>query len=123
MAYINQEMKKVIAESVKPILKKYGVKGTLSIRHHSCIALNLKSGKINFFVDGEVDPKNAYIQVNPYWYQDHFTGKSKAFLDEVIPALKSAGWYDRSDAQVDYFDTAYYFDVNVGKWNKPYVVE
>jgi hypothetical protein len=23
---------------------------------------------------------------------------------------------------VDYFDTAYYVDVNVGKWNKPYVV-
>jgi hypothetical protein len=22
---------------------------------------------------------------------------------------------------VDYFDTAYYVDINIGKWNKPYV--
>jgi hypothetical protein len=30
-------------------------------------------------------------------------------------ALKSADWYDESDAQTDYFNTAYYVDVNVGK--------
>jgi dipeptide/tripeptide permease len=34
--------------------------------------------------------------------------------------MKSADWYDKSDAQVDYFNTAYYYDVNVGSWNKPY---
>jgi hypothetical protein len=34
--------------------------------------------------------------------------------------MKSADWYDRSDSQSDYFDTAYYVDVNVGKWDKPY---
>ena len=60
--------------------------------------------------------------MNPYWYQDHFDGKAKKFLTEAFAALKSAGWYDRSDAMTDYFDTAYYVDVNVGKWNKPYIV-
>ena len=29
-------------------------------------------------------------------------------------------WYDRVHAQVDYFDTAYYVDVNIGQWKKPY---
>jgi hypothetical protein len=37
--------------------------------------------------------------------------------------MKSAGWYDNSDAQIDYFDTAYYYDVNIGNWKKPYKVE
>jgi len=37
--------------------------------------------------------------------------------------MKGADWYDNSDAQTDYFDTAYYVDVNVGKWDKPYIVE
>jgi hypothetical protein len=38
--------------------------------------------------------------------------------------MKKAGdWFDKSDAQVDYFHTAYYIDVNIGKWNKPYQVE
>ena len=67
--------------------------------------------------------KNKSIDVNPYWFQDHFTGKAKSFLLETFAAMKSAGnWYDNSDAQVDYFDTAYYVDVNIGSWNKPYEV-
>ena len=35
--------------------------------------------------------------------------------------MKGNKWYDKSDAMVDYFDTAYYVDINIGKWNKPYV--
>jgi hypothetical protein len=36
--------------------------------------------------------------------------------------MYSADYYDRSDAMTDYFDTAYYVDVNIGKWNKQYKV-
>jgi hypothetical protein len=122
MAYMNQEKKAVIAAKLKPVLKKYGVKGTLSVRNHSSIVLNLKSGAIDFFEDygDREDARKFGIQVNPYWFQDHFVGKSKAFLTEAFDALKGAGYYDNSDAQVDYFDTAYYYDINIGKWNKPY---
>ena len=125
MAYMNQDKKKVIAAKLKPVLKKYGVKGTLSVRNHMSIVLNVKSGKIDFFSDyGDVeDAKKFGIQVNPYWFQDHFTGKSKEFLADAFDALKSAGYYNNSDAQIDYFDTAYYYDINIGKWNKPYSLE
>ena len=124
MAYMNQEKKKIIAEKMKPILKKYGVKGSLSVRNHMSIALKLKEGKIDFLSDY----KNAgswekgHIQVNPYWYHEHFTGKSVKFFEEAIQALKSANWYDNSDSQIDYFDTAYYYDITVGAWDKPYQV-
>jgi hypothetical protein len=37
--------------------------------------------------------------------------------------LKSADWYDESNAMIDYFNTAYYVDVNIGKWNTPYILE
>ena len=40
-----------------------------------------------------------------------------------VEALKSADWYDKSDAMTDYFNTAYYVDVNIGKWDKPYSLE
>jgi hypothetical protein len=43
-------------------------------------------------------------------------------LKEIKKALMAAGYYDNSDAMTDYFDTAYYYYINVGKWNKPYVV-
>ena len=122
MAYMNQEKKKIIASKLKPVLKKYGVKGTLSVRNHSSIVLNVKSGPVDFIKDyGDAEDARKFgIQVNPYWFEEHFTGKSKKFLQEAFKALKSAGYYDRSDAQIDYFDTAYYYDINIGRWNKPY---
>jgi hypothetical protein len=123
MAYMNQEKKAKIAANLKPILKKFGLKGSLSVHNHSSIVLTIKSGSVDFFTDsGNPDDARKFgIQVNPYWYKDHFTGKAKAALSEIVPAMYSADYYDNSDAQVDYFDTAYYVHVNIGKWNKPYV--
>jgi len=121
MAYMNQEKKARIAANVKPILKKFGVKGSLSVRSHMSICLTITEGVIDFNKDYGADSKFG-IQVNPYWYKEHFKGRSKEFLSEVIPAMYSADYYDNSDAQIDYFDTAYYVDVNIGKWNKPYKV-
>lgn len=128
---MSQEKKQVIAKALKPLLKKYGVKGTLSVRNHSTIVLTLKSGVIDFIGNYNstvrpahlpFQPAKDYIQVNTYWCHEHFSGKAKAFLVEALKVMKSAGWYDRSDAQVDYFDTAYYVDINVGRWNKSYEV-
>lgn len=125
MAYMNQEMKSTISKNLKPVLKKFGVKGTLSVSNHSTIVLTLKSGKVDFFADygDSEDARKFGIDVNPYWFHEHFTGKSKQFLTEAFRALKSANWYDESDIQTDYFNTAYYFRINVGKWNKPYIME
>ena len=128
MAYMNQEKKSKIAAAIKPILAKYKLKGTLSVSNHMTIVLTIKSGSIDFI--GNFNLTNAStprfqgaeksIQVNPYWYQEQFDGVAKAALSELVPAMKSADWYDRSDSRIDYFDTAYYVDVNVGKWDKPY---
>ena len=122
MAYMNQEKKAVIATKLKPVLKKYGIKGTLSVRNHSSIVLNIKAGKVDFFTDygDQEDARKFGIQVNPYWFHEHFTGKSKQFLTDAFEALKSAGYYNNTDAQIDYFDCAYYYDINIGRWNKPY---
>lgn len=137
MAYMNQTKKATIAEKVKPILAKYGVKGTLSVRNHSTIVLTIREGKIDFVADYVIDRPSLLangitidrdelrkqgIDVNPYWYHEHYTGQSLAFLSEIFPAMKSADWFDKSDIMSDYFHTAYYVDVNVGTWQKPYVV-
>ena len=126
MAYMNQERKAIIAANVKPILKKYGVKATLAVKNHMSIVLNIKSGKVDFNGElmirdrnREVDTSNGFT-VNHYYIEENHTGKSKDFLNEIVEALKSAGWCDRSDIMTDYFDTAYYFDINVGSWKKPY---
>lgn len=127
MAYMSQEKKAKIAPVIKSILKKYKVKGSLAVRNHSTLVLNLKSGSIDFIAnygntpEARMDAEKFGIQVNPYWYKDHFTGKAKAFLSEVIPAM-NCGNHDNSDAMTDYFDVGWYVDVNIGRWNKPYTV-
>jgi len=122
MAYMNQDKKKAIAPKVKEICKRYNVKATLSVRHGMTLCLNIKSGEIDFFADSDLDPEKerGQIQVNVYHYKDHFTGMSKAFLSEVIPALNS-GNHDKSDIMSDYFDVGWYIDVNVGRFQKPYI--
>ena len=137
MAYMNQERKQKITQALKPILAKYKVKGSLSVRNHSTIVLTLKSGDIDFIGNsnhvcgndfyqvqrGFKPTTSGYDQVNPYWFQDHYDGKAKAFLTEAFKALKSADWYDESNAMIDYFNIAYYVDINIGKWDKPYILE
>lgn len=134
MAYVSQERKKKIAPLVKKVCEKYGVKGSLSIRCNSTLVLKIKSGKIDFIESSklavELAERNLGIRVapitsnnvniNPYWYVHQFVGEAQAFMTDMFVALKSDGWFDKSDMQTDYFHTAYYIDVNVGDWDKPY---
>ena len=124
MAYMSQEKKAKIAPQVKAILKKYNVKASLAVRNHMTLVLNVKQGPIDFINDfgNSEDAAKFGIQVNPYHYKSHFTGKSVKFLEEVITAMND-GNHDRSDIQSDYFDVGWYVDVNIGRWNKPYALE
>jgi hypothetical protein len=140
MAYFNQERKSQKAPAIKAILKKYGVKGSLAVRNHSTFVLNIKSGSIDFienYIKTDADKnygnkmdqnqidyirKNKALDVNPYWYQEHYTGKALSFLKEVFKAM-NAGNHDNSDIQTDYFDVGWYVDINIGQWNKPYALE
>jgi len=128
MAYMSQEKKAAIAPVVKAILKKYKVKGSLAVRHHSTLVLNIKSGALDFIGNfnavadtrtGRVEHAETYLQVNPYWAHEHYSGKVKQFVTEVLAAM-NVGNHDRSDSQSDYFDVGWYVDVNVGQWDKPY---
>lgn len=114
MAYMNQEKKAKLAPAIKAICKKHGIKASLAVNNYSTLVLNVKSGKIDF--------GGTRQQVNPYWYHEHFDGAALAFLSEVIPAMNQ-GNHDRSDIQTDYFDVGWYIDVNIGRWDRPYVVE
>jgi hypothetical protein len=133
---MNQERKAKIATALKPVLAKYGIKGTLSVRNHMTISLTLKSGPIDFIANsnrvcgndhyqvarGFRPNDTSYDQVNPYWFQDHYDGDAKAFLTEAFVALKAADYYDESDAMTDYFNTAYYYELNIGRWDRPYAL-
>ena len=135
MAYMNQQRKAQLAVTIKTICKTYKVKASLSVHHHSTLVLNIKSSPIDFIKNyNEVEAKrnickpdhmrdraDKALSINPYWYHEHFSGKAKEFLEKVIAAMK-VGNHDNSDIMTDYFDVGWYISINVGKWNKPYVV-
>lgn len=136
MAYMSQEKKSKIAPSVKDVLNKYDVKGTLSVSNGSTLVLTLKSGVLdfhsNFNQTAESKPhalpdwwkpihRFDSFDVNSYHYQSDFTGEVLEFLKEIFIAMND-GNHDRSDTQSDYFDIGWYVSVKVGKWNRPYVL-
>ena len=116
MAYISQDEKKELAPGIKAVLKKYGMKGSIAINHYSSLVVNVQKGKIKF----DHSHGDGYTQVNTYHIDSWYEGAAKNFLSELLAAMKGTKWYDNSDAMTDYFDTAYYMDINLGKWNKPY---
>ena len=125
MAYMSQEHKAKLAPTIRAICKKYGVKASLSVRNHSTLVLTVKQGTIDFYADyGNSEKARQFgIQVNPYWYQEHYTGRARDFLSEVIPAMRGPEYFDESDAMTDYFHCSHYIDVNIGRWNAPYALE
>lgn len=115
MAYFSQERKREMAPAVKAVLAKYGMKGTLSVSHHSTVVLTLKEGPIDFGHNGR-----GFIDVNVYWIDEHYEGVAREFLNEVYRVLMT-GNHNNSDIQSDYFDVGWYVDIRVGRWNQPYI--
>lgn len=111
MAYMDQAKKKELAPGIKRVLKKYGMKGTLGVNHHSTLVINISSGPIDFGVD--------HHQVNHYWIERNYQGESRDFLKELKDAAMRDN-HDNSDIMTDYIDVGYYLDINIGRWNKPY---
>jgi len=126
MAYMNQDKKAVIKANLDKALKPLGVKFSLRVRHHTAIVCTIKSAPWDMLADRKQAPSQFEInhaQVNPYWFQDHYEGKTLDVLTKVVDAIKSADYYDESDAMIDYFNTAYYFDINIGDYDKPFQVK
>lgn len=143
MAHMNQSKKAAIAPQIKAVLKKYRTKGTVAVRHYSTLVVNIKESELDLV--GAANRWNAYISerrsyvqryvvednfdVNPYHEVNNMReiGEDTIadFYEELIAAMNGAGTnfanYDNSDIQTDYFDVGWYIDINVGKWNRPFV--
>jgi hypothetical protein len=144
MAFMSQENKKALAPAIKAALKKYNMKGSIGVENLSTLVVNLPKGKLDIIKNSLDNMKNtmnyitnrsdeevaamrqsrkdaAYIQVNPYNIDRAYSGEVKQFLLELREAMMT-GNHDNSDVMTDYFDVGWYISINVGKWNKPYVV-
>lgn len=122
MAFMNQDRKKELAPAIKAVLKKYKIKGTVAVQHHSTLVVNIKEGDLDLL--SIYDEDRTYAQVNPYWVvrntEDDYPVIS-AFYAELIAAMKGPNWFDKSDSMTDYFHVAWYLNINVGDFQRPYI--
>ena len=124
MAYIKTEEVAQIRKELKEAFPqlKFGVRK----HHHSSVDVTIKAGTVDF---SDILDDNGYSQVNQYWLTEARVGKHVKLFEKIIDIIKTApakvpggrAWFDESDSMTDYFHTAFYFSINVGAWNKPYV--
>ena len=123
MAYVSQDFKKQVQASIKPLLKKFGIRATLSVRHHSTLCLNISQGTIDFLAaQDNWARERGYTSINEYTVDRDYTGPAHEFLTAAVALLKGDDYFDYSDAMTDYFHCSHYIEINVGKYNKPYAL-
>ncbi len=125
MAYISTEKVKNIRNQLKKEVPnlKFSVR-----RFHCCsVKIVIKSGVIDFFSNYNVKQNSDidnYIIVNRYNYERYFSDENILnTLKKINEIAYSQGWYDNSEVMIDYFDTAYYVNIQIGDWDKPYFLE
>lgn len=113
MAYINAEKTKAIRNALKAEFGK-SVKFSVTMQHYSSLYVVILESE--FFDDG------ANESVNQYYIDRNYTGETKEFLMKVDSIIREVGeWWDKSDLMTDYHNTAFYYTIKVGRWNKPHV--
>lgn len=134
MAYITKEEVKAKNEKLKALNKQYGVKARFSGSNSSTLLLKVTEGCIDFIANWidccSKNPRyenvtsvsrNQYLQVNHYYLKEHFCGVALEYLQKAY-AIMLEGHFDESDSMTDYFHCAWYNNIQIGAWDKPYRV-
>ena len=127
MAYISGEHTKQIRNALKEVFKDTSIKFGVKKFGHSSVTVTLLEGPdfptAREYCQKECTNGIGYYDVNPYWYRKNMLSIECDIMDKVIEVIKlgsSRKWFDKSDAQTDYFWKAFYFDITIGKFGKPY---
>jgi len=134
MAYISTEEVAAIRKQLKAEMPEY--KFSVKKCHHSSVTVAFMKGPaFKEFTyrdrngDNVAGDINTHEQLNHYHAERFYGEKNGAIIKKVEKIIKTAPhkagvgdlWYDRSDSQSDYFDTAFYMSIHIGQWDKPYV--
>lgn len=113
MAYISVEEVKNVREKLKEQFPKFkfSVSGGSSLE----LKVAIMKGPEDF---SELTKDWSNPTINEYHLHNY--GKFEKFFEKILKVMKSQDWFDESDSMTDYFHVAYYMNLSIGKWNKPY---
>jgi hypothetical protein len=129
MAFITKEEAAVVRKDLKKAFPE--IKFSVRIRHHSNLDVAIMEGPYDFAVRHYKDacavdrerPENLvdvrdHFTVN-YHHVDKHGHSHPDIYQKIINICMKEHW-DKSDIMTDYFHCAFYFNLAVGKWDKPY---
>lgn len=125
MAYMDQKRKKEIAQKLKAVVPA-GWKYSLRVRNHMALVMTIRSAPVDLLKDVQWDERSkdrSYTEFYPNGnHQRHFSEENVKTLKAIWDVLNDGNW-DKSDIMTDYFNVGWYVDLNIGEWNKPFVVK
>ena len=127
MAYITKEDISAIRNELKGLKKIFGKSLTFSVRNENHSSANITLTKWDEDLTSVLND-SGYAQVNHYYLREHFGDSRLTDLLEMVNEIahnapgRANGklFYDNTDIMTDYFDTAWYISLNIGKWDKAY---
>ena len=126
MAYVNAEMTKAVRTALKEQMKGWKISVSKNA-HGSTICLTIHQAPEGVKLEDEFTGENTnygYMDINHYYLHNYIYEEE---YRKIIRIMKEAtasvgqGWYDDSDIQTDYFNTAYYYYLRIGSYEKPYL--
>ena len=85
----------------------------------SSVHVNILKSPYDFSYVNRFRP-DCHTSINRYHLPE---GPHKNLFEEILEIIlfgSSRKFYDNSDAQIDYFDTAFYVNMGIGDWGKGY---
>ena len=110
-----------VRSNIKKQLKKEFPKAKWSVRknYHKAFTVSLISWNNEVLIDKVGDGVQIYGDAARY---KDLTDKGIEIMNKAQEIINSYN-YDDSDAMTDYFDTKFYFTLEIGKYNKDYQVK
>ena len=114
MAFITTQEVKNIRELLKTEFPKF--KFSVSGGNSLSLEVSIMKGPEDF---STILGEWKSVDINQYHLYQY--GKFEKLFTKMFKVMRSQNWFDESDSMTDYFHTAYYMSLSIGKWNKPYV--
>ena len=117
MAWITTEQVKEIRNALKEKFPE--IKFSVRKENGTSVHVNILKSPYDFSYVNRFRP-DGHTQLNRYHLPE---GPHKNLFEEILEIIlfgSSRKFYDNSDAQIDYFDCAFYVNMGIGDWGKGY---
>jgi hypothetical protein len=122
MAYVSQEKKAKVQAELKKVIPSTW-KWSLAVEHHSTIRLTIAAGPQELTVSPRNGETSLHRNLNTYYLDTEFPKNPE--LQETFKKISTAmntDNFDNSDIMTDYFHVGHYVSIQIGKWDKPFII-